>query len=191
MSRLDAALAGLPLPTGLHRRVYRLAFELLKLWWFVRRPTGFGACVAVHDAERVLVVQVSYRAGYTLPGGGIMKGETARAAALRELREEIGLRPKAELLQELGEVVGEEQWRRVRTVLFAWRPGRLPTPRVDGREVVWAGYKSFAELRGTTMTPGLRWLVGRAGAGGAAGHGRGEGGDHPLIGSSNDKGIMA
>ena len=164
---LDAILAGLPLPAGLHRRVYRLAFELLKAWWLVRRPEAFGACVAIHDDERVLVVEVSYRAGYTLPGGGIAAGETAREAALRELQEEVGLEPNPELLEFVGEIAGEEQWRRIRTVLFSWRPQLLPAPCVDGREVVWAGYKSFAELRGTPMTPSLRWLVAETGKPGA------------------------
>jgi 8-oxo-dGTP diphosphatase len=156
---LEAILASLPLPARLHRSAYRLAFALMTLWWFVRRPRARGACVAIHDGERILVVRVSYRSGYALPGGGIAPGETPREAALRELGEEVGLRPSPERLRLMGEITGEEQWRQISTVLFGWRPERLPIPRVDGREVVWAGYKRFTELRGTTMTPCLRWLV--------------------------------
>jgi ADP-ribose pyrophosphatase YjhB (NUDIX family) len=161
---LEAVLAGLPLPVRVHRGAYRLAFALMTLWWFVRRPSARGACVAIHDGERILVVRVSYRSGYALPGGGIAPGETPREAALRELREEVGLRPPPGRLEVVAEIAGEEQWRQISTVLFDWRPESLPAPQIDGREIVWAGYKRFAELRGTAMTPCLHWLVNTAGA---------------------------
>jgi 8-oxo-dGTP diphosphatase len=156
---LDAALAGLPVPAVLHRRIYRLAFALLKGWWFCRRPRTLGACVVVGDGDRVLVVQVSYRDGYALPGGGIGRGETPLEAALRELREETGLEPTSGELVELDRIRAAEQFRRIETVLFAWRPSSLPTPRIDGREIVWAGYRNLRELEGARMTPGLAHLV--------------------------------
>jgi 8-oxo-dGTP diphosphatase len=161
---LDAALARLPVPASLHRRIYRLAFLMLKIWWFFRRPNVTGACVVIGNAERLLVVRVSYREGYALPGGGVARGETPKEAALRELREETGLEPEAAHLVEIGDVVADEQFRRIRTVLFAWPTAGLPQPRIDGREIVWAGYRRPSELHGSPMTPGLAHLVNEAGA---------------------------
>jgi 8-oxo-dGTP diphosphatase len=165
LPNLDAALARLPVPAPLHRRIYRLAFLILKAWWFCRRPSVTGACVVIGNAEHLLVVRVSYRDGYALPGGGVARGETPKEAALRELREETGLEPEAAQLVELGDVVADEQFRQIRTVLFAWPAAGLPQPRIDGREIVWAGYRRPCELRGTPMTPGLAHLV--DGVGGA------------------------
>lgn len=43
------------------------------------------------DADRVLVLQTTYKADWTLPGGVVEAGEGLRTAALREVREELGV----------------------------------------------------------------------------------------------------
>jgi ADP-ribose pyrophosphatase YjhB (NUDIX family) len=56
------------------------------------RGMTLGVRVVATDAEgRVLLVRHTYLAGWWLPGGGVDKGETTQAAAVRELREEAGL----------------------------------------------------------------------------------------------------
>lgn len=55
-------------------------------------PTCFGVAGALFDGTgRVLLVRLSYRAGWQLPGGGGGRGEPPGAAVLREMREEVGL----------------------------------------------------------------------------------------------------
>ena len=72
-------------------------------WLFQRysrltRGKTLGARVVVIDAqERVLLVRPTYVNGWTLPGGGVDKGETLRQAAIRELKEEAAVEPLEEL----------------------------------------------------------------------------------------------
>ena len=72
-------------------------------WLFQRysrltRGKSLGARVVVIDAQdRVLLVRPTYVNGWTLPGGGVDKGETLRQAAIRELKEEAAVEPLEEL----------------------------------------------------------------------------------------------
>lgn len=78
---------------------------------FVTQPvTG----LILHNSRRVLVVILSgdkvllqrsvfSRQRWSLPGGGIDRGETALQAAIRETKEEVGLTLKASNLTCLGE----------------------------------------------------------------------------------------
>ncbi len=72
-------------------------------WLFQRysrltRGKTLGARVLVIDGQaRVLLVRPTYVNGWTLPGGGVDKGETLRQAAVRELMEEAAVRPLEDL----------------------------------------------------------------------------------------------
>lgn len=82
--------------TRISNRIVRIAataaHTLLKSVWFVRRPKTYGAhAVALTPANRLILVKLRYAAGWRLPGGGRTKQELATHAALRELREEIGM----------------------------------------------------------------------------------------------------
>ena len=70
----------------------RLAHQLLKANWFVRRPRTFGAhALALTPERKVILVKLRYAPGWRFPGGGRAENEDPRDAVLRELREEIGM----------------------------------------------------------------------------------------------------
>ena len=82
------------------------------------------------------MVRSSYRALWDLPGGGLEAGEDARDAALRELREEIGLVLPAESLTP---VQAEEifwEYRYDHVTVFETVARERPTLRVDNREIL-------------------------------------------------------
>jgi 8-oxo-dGTP pyrophosphatase MutT (NUDIX family) len=82
MSVADAALR--VILTGAH--------QILRAGWFVRRPRTFGAhALALTPERKLILVKLRYAAGWRLPGGGRGKNEDPADAALRELREEIGM----------------------------------------------------------------------------------------------------
>ncbi len=55
-------------------------------------PVSYGVTALVTDENgRVGLVRHSYKPGWSLPGGGVERGEPPAIAILRELKEEIGL----------------------------------------------------------------------------------------------------
>lgn len=104
----------------------------------------------VYVDQKLLLLRASYRAEWTLPGGGIARGETPEAAARRELFEEIGL--VAETLIPVGNVRGIWDGRLDHVHFFELRLDRLPELRFDNREIIGARLVSVAELHGLQVT---------------------------------------
>jgi 8-oxo-dGTP pyrophosphatase MutT (NUDIX family) len=76
----------------LRRFGYRLAYRLLQVFWFVARPRKRGVKCLVTCHDRVLLVRHTYGSrAWDVPGGAIKRGESPRAAAHREMEEELGL----------------------------------------------------------------------------------------------------
>ena len=77
----------------MRRQLFRIASRAV-LRPLLRQTRGMtlGARIASIDGEnRVMLVRHSYAPGWILPGGGVERGETVYAAAVRELREETGI----------------------------------------------------------------------------------------------------
>ncbi|MFP4126205.1 MAG: NUDIX hydrolase [Alphaproteobacteria bacterium] len=143
------------------RVVLTIAFPLDQRWRVWRGCKLGGAFVAIRAPDDVLVVRHSYRPRLDFVGGGIKRGESARDAAVREVREEIGVTPPRAALRELGRV--RRGFRAVDEVdtLFEWRVERLPRPSVDGREVVWAGGLRSRPFDRRDQAITVRWYLRR------------------------------
>lgn len=118
------------------RAIYWLGFRAARLIWYLIRPAHRGAMVAVWVDDRVLVLRQSYRSHLNFPGGGIGRNETAADAALRELREEVGLTLEPSQLRLAWEQEAIWDWRRDHVTIFEATLSTLPKLAPDGREVV-------------------------------------------------------
>jgi 8-oxo-dGTP pyrophosphatase MutT (NUDIX family) len=99
------------LPVGLRRGVYRLAYTVLSVYWFVKQPRTNGVKCVLTDGDSVLLVRHTYgRAEWELPGGAMKSGEPPMSAARREMEEELGI--AIDNWTVLGEVAGRAQHRR-------------------------------------------------------------------------------
>jgi 8-oxo-dGTP diphosphatase len=145
------------------RAVYRLGYRVLRLWWFVRRPSHRGAMVAVWCQGHLLVVRQSYRPGLTLPGGSIGKGEVAVAAACRELEEELGLSAEPQALVHVRDAVLWFEHRRDHVSFFDLRLDEMPTLLPDNREIVEARFLSPEAVRALPLSPILCAYLGTGG----------------------------
>jgi 8-oxo-dGTP pyrophosphatase MutT (NUDIX family) len=150
---------------ALWRVAYRAAFRLRHVYWRVRRPTLNGAYVAVWHGGRLLCIRNSYRRLLTLPAGGLGRGESPRAAAVRELQEEVAIESVPEALAYVGEIVSRVGGVEDRAHFFELHcDEREPAFRVDRREVVWAAFLSPHELRAAGTVDVVRQYLERLGA---------------------------
>lgn len=75
----------------------RLAFSAMMTAKALWSPVALGVHALIVDADgKVLLARHSYMKGWSLPGGGVGRGEPPLMALQRELREEIGSVTSAE-----------------------------------------------------------------------------------------------
>jgi ADP-ribose pyrophosphatase YjhB (NUDIX family) len=69
-----------------------LRTALVHTFFRLKRPMTLGVRIIAMDAQnRICLVRHTYTPGWHLPGGGVERGETCLAAALKEAQEEAGL----------------------------------------------------------------------------------------------------
>ncbi len=122
------------IPRTLHRRAYRVAHALRRLWWRTCKPRVFGCRILAFDsAGRVLLVRHSYGSAHWMaPGGSLRRGEDALLGATRELAEEIGCR-----LDRAWQVaLTEEPLHGATNVVSVVAGDVAGTPKPDEREVI-------------------------------------------------------
>ena len=89
------------------------------------------------EADRVLLVDPTYKPGWEFPGGVVERGEPPSRAAVREVAEELGL--------DLGDTGG------LRLLVIDWEPPR--PPRYGGLRLLFDGGRLSAERAGGLLLP--------------------------------------
>ena len=132
------------IPATLHRRLYRVADMVRRLWWRIRKPQRISVLVAAFDDRgRVLLVRHSYGPPvWALPGGGIGRNEDPATAAAREFREELG----CELARIVRVEAHELDETRSRDLLHFFAADLAGTPAPDMREIIAVGLFDPGEL---------------------------------------------
>ena len=71
---------------------YAVATKIIKkVQAFLGANTIGSRAIVINPDGQILLVKHTYQPHWYLPGGGVKKGESAKAALLRELKEEVGL----------------------------------------------------------------------------------------------------
>ncbi|HXX69656.1 MAG TPA: NUDIX hydrolase [Polyangiaceae bacterium] len=148
---------------------YLGAYRLMRAYWKVRHPTTHGTLVAMWNSGDVLLVRNSYVPYYSLPGGYVRRGETPKEAALRELKEEVGVSALSEQLDLVLEETNDWEGKRDHVLIFSIELSSRPTVNVDHREVIDAAWWSPDRALAVTLFPPLRRVIERRIAGNRGG----------------------
>lgn len=72
--------------------LYQIATRILRKCQSLLGISTLGArAIILNENNQVLLVKHTYQPHWYIPGGGVKKGESTKAALLRELKEEVGL----------------------------------------------------------------------------------------------------
>jgi 8-oxo-dGTP diphosphatase len=141
------------------RLAYLLAYRALRFYWGFRRPLTHGALIAIWNQGKVLLVRNSYVPYYSAPGGYLRRNEEGRAAAVRELAEEIGLRVRPEELVLALEVTHDWENKHDHVQVFTLDLNERPSVRIDNREVIEAEWFTPEQARTLALFPPLKQVI--------------------------------
>jgi 8-oxo-dGTP diphosphatase len=145
---------------------YVVAYRAMRTYWKVRRPTTHGTLVALWNGGEVLLVRNSYVPYYSLPGGYLHRGESARDAVIRELREEVGIIADPERLALALERTHDWEGKRDHVQIFTLDVDIRPIIAVDHREVIEAAWWKPERALELNLFPPLREVIERRRTGG-------------------------
>lgn len=121
--------------------------------------------IVAGDGDQILLIRRTDNGNYSLPGGALELGESITEAAVRETREETGIR--CEITGLVGiytsphhviEYTSNGEVRQEFSVVFAARPvGGAPATSIESSEVLWVRAGEIAQLR---MHPSMRQRIG-------------------------------
>jgi 8-oxo-dGTP pyrophosphatase MutT (NUDIX family) len=136
--------------------IYIIGYKLGLCFWRVFKPLSTGVYIAVWCKNRVLLIKNSYKNDYTLPCGGIKKGERLNIAAARELFEEVNIKVNPDELKFVGAYSNPHEYKRDTINLFEIRFQSEPAFQVDNREVIWASFIDSADVMHFRLFPTVR-----------------------------------
>jgi 8-oxo-dGTP pyrophosphatase MutT (NUDIX family) len=124
--------------------VYKLAYAMLRIYWFVFRPQIYGVKCLIEFEGRILMIRNSYGdMRWTFPGGGFKRNESPEMAAVREVREEVGISLTS--LRPLGEYTSTDGYKHDTVKCYTVK---VTTPgfEIERNEIYEAAWFPWSEL---------------------------------------------
>lgn len=154
------SLAMKAIPNSLVRLFLKATYFASIVFCFIFRPATKSAIIAIWLKNKVLIVKNSYYHKYVIPGGYINMGENPVEAAVRELKEEIGIMTDPQQLKKICTIKGTFNYKRETISCFELILNDPPNIQLDHREVIWAEFISLgAALKLGLSSPVSKFLV--------------------------------
>ena len=132
---------------------YFIAWNIQLLVWFVFRPDVYGVYVAVWYDDRILIIRNSYKRSLTVPCGRVKQNENKKAAAIRELKEEVNIQASDGQLKLKAEYARKHEFKNDFVTFYEMALSELPDVKVDNREVISAAFLSPHQALQQDLSP--------------------------------------
>lgn len=149
---------------------HRIIGQVARVTWRIIKPRTIGVrAVLLDQDDQIALVRHTYTDQWYLPGGGVKKGESTKAAIVRELGEEVAIEdPKIERV--LGVYHSKRESKDDHIVVFVARTGTTSDKRLrraDLMEIEEADWFELDRLPASTSPATARRIAEyRAGASG-------------------------
>ena len=141
----------------MRRRFLRFLYVLARPGIYLLLHNSRRSRVLVICEDELLLIRSDFGSScWTVPGGGIKCSETAVDGAVRELREEVGIRVKPSQLHELTQTTkgyGPFNWPRIHFVFFVVRLSKKLTLTLQKHEVTESHWLPLDKLSTANITP--------------------------------------
>ena len=109
---------------------YALALTVARAYWRIFKPRTFGARLLLVHGNKILLVRPRGTDYWNFPGGGIRRGENPAEGAVRELKEETGIRnPGIEYC--LGSYTSTKEGKRDTVYIYVASASSVEIPRLE------------------------------------------------------------
>jgi ADP-ribose pyrophosphatase len=124
-------------------------------------PRAISAVIAVQDDKVLLVKEVleNGKEYWIFPGGGVEFGESTEDAAVREMKEEIGLSVKIDHFVGFKEVIRKEF--EYHTIVFFYMAEPLGEVVISDKKILEARYFTLEEANSLQLVDSARWALTR------------------------------
>jgi ADP-ribose pyrophosphatase YjhB (NUDIX family) len=149
---------------------HQVVAKIVRAAWRVTKPRTIGVrAILLDQNDRIALVRHTYTDHWYLPGGGVKKGESTKAAIIRELSEEVAIEnPSVERV--LGVYHSKRESKDDHLVIFVARTASPPNEclkRADLMEIEEAQWFELDGLPASTSPATVRRIAEyRAGASG-------------------------
>jgi ADP-ribose pyrophosphatase YjhB (NUDIX family) len=149
---------------------HQVVAKIVRAAWRATKPRMIGVrAVLLDQNDRIALVRHTYTDQWYLPGGGVKKGESTKAAVIRELSEEVAIEnPSIERV--LGMYHSRRENKDDHIVIFVARTTSFPDERLKRADLMEIEEAQWFELDGlpasTSPATARRIAEYRAGASG-------------------------
>jgi len=136
--------------------IYKILYRLHLVYCFFFRPKVYGAYCIISFNNKILLIKNSYKSYWTIPCGMVDKNESTLTAAIRETREEVGIKLDESTVSFVRYILSEDEYKKDHIYLYKASLLDMPIVQLDNKEVVDYQWVELTDLQNLSIFPPIK-----------------------------------